>query len=66
MLSTSLAQAVADDDARMNAVVCACLSNIGADRKHKELIIQVPYKNVRETVLACYGPQYEYEREKDE
>jgi hypothetical protein len=47
VLSTSLAQAVADDDARMNAVVCACLSNIGADRKHKELIIQVPYKNVR-------------------
>ncbi len=65
MLSTSLAQAVADDDARMKAVICACLSNIGADRKHKELIIQVPYKNVREADLACYGHQYEQEREKN-
>jgi len=39
-LSTRLAQAVAEDDFRMQAVMAACFANLAADHKYKELIVQ--------------------------
>eukprot|EP00918_Siedleckia_nematoides_P034836 GHVU01075754.1.p1 GENE.GHVU01075754.1~~GHVU01075754.1.p1 ORF type:complete len:307 (-),score=50.97 GHVU01075754.1:30-878(-) len=51
-LSTRLAQAVAEDDFKMQAVVSACFANMAADRKLKELSVQSSAMQSLEQVLS--------------
>jgi len=59
-LSTRLAQAVAEDDFRMQAVMAACFANLAADHKYKELIVQSSAMQSLDQVLSpCTTSQTE-------
>jgi hypothetical protein len=59
-LSTRLAQAVAEDDFKMQAVVSACFANMAADRKLKELIVQSSaMQSLEQVLLPCPPRRFE-------
>ena len=59
-LTTRLAQAVEEEDFRMQAVIAACFANLAADHKYKELIVQSSAMQSLDQVLSpCTRSQTE-------